>query len=187
MTKIKSDLKCPKCKKKNRIKLYDEVTEITKVIDRSLFTFTCSSCQENITIDYPFILKRENYIIYYTPTSNSSIKDTSGKKIKRVCDTYIDLKEKILILEDGLDDIVIEFIKLFLVELMNEEDKKNITDIRYNSKEDNQLIFYLFGINQSIGSSINFYENIKKKSKCKTIKDACVVDSKTFNDYFKMR
>lgn len=187
MVKVKDDYKCPKCKKKNRYKIYDEITsnQIPKIIDRTLFTFTCSECHEKITIDYPVILKNKDYIIYYTPSSDKSLKDKSPYSIKRVCDTYDDLKEKILILEDELNDIIIEFIKAFLLTQIPERDE--VTNIRYNSKDNNNLIFHLFGINKDISCHINFYYDLKDRSKLKKIKDAIVIDNLTFRKYFKMR
>lgn len=189
MTKIKSDYRCPKCNKKNRFKIYQEISEtnIPKVLDRSLFTFSCNECHEQIIIDYPFLIKNKDYIIYYTPSSNKLIKDESTYMIKRVCDTYTDLKEKVLILEDDLDDIIIEFIKVFLIEELDKDIKDEVTDIRYDSKDNKQLIFHLFGINKNISCSIEFYEEIKRRSRCKKIKDAVLIDNKTFTKYFKMR
>lgn len=189
MSSIKSDLKCPKCKKKNRIKIISEPTEdmIESIIDRSFFTFTCKECNEKVTIDYPFKLTTSKFIIYYTPTTNEMIKDKSKVSIKRVCDNYDDLKEKLLILSDGINDIVIEFIKSFMIRQVDEETKKDLKSIRYNCELEDKLVFSLVGTNKNVACPKIFYDEILRRSKRKKIKYAIEINELNYNKYFKMR
>lgn len=188
MTVLKEEFKCPKCKKKNRIKIHEEINNdlIDKIITRELFTFECKDCHEKIIVDYPLKIVGKNYLIYYTPGKNLEINDNS-KEILRVCDTFDDLKEKLLILEDELNDIVIEFIKMFLIRQLDKEIKDEMTDIRYDGKNEENLLFYLIGPNKTIGCNIEFYNNIFKRMKLKRIEKCVVIDSNTFDKYYKMR
>lgn len=188
MSILKEDFKCPNCKKKNRVKMIKECDNenIISIINRDIFSFVCSSCGEKIIIDHPLKLIGENYIIHYTPASDENIKDQK-KEFMRVCDTFEDFKEKILIFEDNLNDIIIEFIKKFLLNQLEENIKNEVTDIRYDGNNEENLIFYLCGLKKSVGCSKSFYQELLNKSKIKKI-DKCInIDSNTFSDYFKLR
>lgn len=188
MATIKNDIKCPKCKKKNRIKIYEEVNkeQVKDIISREIFTTECKDCKEKIVIDYPMKIRGENYLIYYTPGSCDVVKDKTAE-ILRVCDTYEDLKEKLLILEDGLNDVVIEFIKKFFYNQLDVNTQRELKDLRYDGICDNNIVFYLVGVNKSIGCTLEFYNQIKDKSKVKKIKKCVVVDQHTYRKYFRMR
>ena len=189
MAPIKEDIKCPNCKRKNRIKVIEECNSnhVESIIDRTFFTIKCKTCNESITVDYPLKLVTDKYIIYYTPTENKAIKDKTKCEIKRVCDTYDDFKEKLLIFEDELNDVLIEFIKGFYKTQLDKETLSAMTDIRYNCKLENQIVFSLVGANKSIGCPIIFYEELLRRSKIKKIKHAELIDETTYRKYFRMR
>lgn len=189
MSSIKEDIKCPKCKKKNRIKILSEPTEdmINSIIDRTFFEIKCKDCKEKITLDYPIKISTDKYIIYYTPTNNETIKDKTKVEVKRVCDTYDDLKEKLLILSDDVNDIVIEFLKGFYMKQLDEEVRNLTTTIRYNCKLEDKLVFSLVGANRSIACPLFFYNEILRRSRIKKIKYAIQIDSNNYLKYFKMR
>ena len=189
MPPIKEDIKCPKCKKKNRVKMISEPTKemIPSIKDSTYFSHTCKYCDEVITLDYPLKITTDNYIVYYTPTVNETIKDKTKNKIKRVCDTYDDLKEKLLILSDDVNDIVIEFLKGFYMKQLDEEVRNLTTTIRYNCKLEDKLVFSLVGANRSIACPLFFYNEILRRSRIKKIKYAIQIDSNNYLKYFKMR
>lgn len=188
MASIKEDFKCPNCKKKNRIKIRKEISseEIDKIIDRSLFKVECLSCHEQIVLDYPIKVIDNNYIIYYTPTETNEIEDEYHEYM-RICDTFDDFKEKLMIMNDNLNDIVIEFIKDYVFNQLDKDIKKEVRDIRYDGCNEKNLIFYLIGAKQSVGCDKELYNSILKKCKIKKI-DKCVnIDHETYRKYFKMR
>lgn len=189
MTSIKEDIKCPNCKKKNRVKIIEECNKehIESIIDRSFFSVKCKDCNETITIDHPITIKTDKYLIYYTPTSDKTIKDKTKIDVKRVCDTYDDLKEKLLILEDDLNDVLIEFIKSFYKMKIDDEVRKDLKEIRYNCKLEDQLVFSLVGTNKSIGCPLFFYNDLLKNSRIKKIKYAELVDEHTYKKYYRMK
>ena len=83
--------------------------------------------------------------------------------------------------------VIIEFIKEFLLNQLDKELVKDITDIRYDGSNEDSLIFYLVGINKSIGCKISFYEELLKQSEFKNI-DSCIeVDKESYHNYFRLR
>lgn len=188
MTSIKYDIKCPKCNHKNRFKVNNTFSEsfINDIINKNIFKLVCSNCKQEIMVEYPFKVVGSNYVIYYTPTLNQEI-DDEEKEYMRVCDTFEDLKEKILILNDNLNDIVIEFIKEFLLNNLDEELKSETTDIRYNGINKETIEFSLIGAKKIIGCNKDFYFKIVKKLKTKPIKKCVLIDKYTYKKYYKMR
>lgn len=187
--KTKEDFKCPKCGKKNRIKIYDTLSsdDIPNIITRDIFTKECPECHEKTTVEYGVTVTGENFIVVFTPSSNEDVDIQIKKDIMRVCDTFDDFKEKLMILNDGYNDIIIEFIKEFLLKQMDEDMRNETTEIRYDGDNEENLIFYLRGCNKAIGCGKYFYNELLKKSKIKKI-DRCInIDSNTYHNYFHLR
>ena len=185
----KEDFSCPKCQHKNRVKIIEivEKDKITKVIDKSIFKQECKKCHEIISVEYPLKVQGNDYLIYYTPGKNLAL-EKSASKINRVCDTYEDLKEKILILEDDLNDIIIEVVKNEIKNSLEHLDIKNIADlerIRYNSKNENYLNFSLVGIGKLVGFEITKYQKLEKKIKIKKIDKSVLIDEYTYKNYIR--
>ena len=186
---IKEEYICPKCKHKNRIKIYSSIEgdKIKKIVDKSIFTHECKNCQEKVKVEYPLTIKGDNYTIFFTPSKNENI-DDAPSSINRVCDTYADLKEKVLILEDHLNDILIEEIKNQIkINLVN-LDIKNIDDlerIRYNGSDESNLNFSLIGVGKLVGISISIYKNMKRKMKLKKINKSVLIDEYTYKNYLR--
>lgn len=188
MASHKEDFKCPNCKKKNRIKIKSEVTSdnIDQILNRSLFKVKCLACKEEITLDYPIKVIDDAFIIHYTPCQTAQIED-EHRKYMRVCDTFDDFKEKLLIMKDSLNDIIIELLKDYLILELDEEIKKEIRDIRYDGQNDERLIFYLIGAEKSVGCSKEIYTRLLKKYKMKKITKCVNVDHQTYKKYLKKR
>lgn len=187
MSFIKQDYICPNCKKKNKYKLYAEIDNkyIQKVINRELFTQCCKYCKTSIITDYSVNLVTENYKIIYTPNNNEIPKEKCEIKT-RVCDLYDDFKEKILIFEDELNDVLIEFIKSFIMTQMTKEELGMIDNIRYNTKNQDDLIFSLIGLNKIVKFPIIDYMELIKKCKLKKIKKIVMIDQYTYKKYIKI-
>lgn len=184
----KEEFICPKCKKKNRIKFVSEVSSVDtyKVINKDLFHYVCKNCGERIFLDHNLIVTGDNYKIYYTPGVNSDILDNDFE-IERVCDTFDDLKEKLLMFNDGLFDITVEFIKMFLEEHLKNEGTTGFRFLRYDGRNEDVLYFYLDGLDKSVSCPVEFYEKMYKKLKYKKINKAILIDRYTFRKYYRMR
>ncbi len=188
MAITKYDIKCPKCNTKNRVKVSDDFdgSKIMDVIDKEVFHISCKNCKQSIFIEYPFKISNDVFLIHYTPTKSEEIDDTHHEYM-RVCDTFDDLKEKLLIYNDNLNDIIIEFIKTFLLNQKDEKLKDSATELRYNGLDKDNLLFSIIGSDKIIGCNKVFYDNLKKKMKIKRIKKCVLIDKYSYRKYYKMR
>lgn len=187
MGSIKNDFYCPNCKHKQRIKVYTEVdsSKTSELITRELFKFVCDKCHEEVLLDYPLLYNGENFEIYYD-SKLENYKEKSDKEISRFCREYSDFKEKIMLLSNGYNDIVIEFVKSFFInELASSKEKE--TCLRYDGEDEKNIFFYGVDIGKTIACSKEFYQNIMDKSKIKKCPSFCVIDADTFKKYFKLR
>ncbi len=187
MSLIKVDFVCPKCHKKYRIKLFKEVNQdkIPEIIDRSLFKAKCSECGEEVTLDYSLVLYGEDYLIYYK-VNDEKVDIKEERKIKRICTSFKDFKEKILIFRDNLNDVLIEFIKETLLRSIKEDFKDEITDIRYNSLDKNKIVFYAFGTNKYLFVNKEDYDKYLSNFKNIEISDLIEVNKDTYFKYYEM-
>ena len=179
MAVSKIDFNCPSCGKKNRVKIKNIYSkeEIPDILNREIFKIECSKCNKNTILDYPFTYEDDKYIIYY------NMEDTiEENKIKRTCKTFDDIKEKILIFNDNLNDVVIEYIKLFIE---SELKKDNIfSEVRYDSLINDELRFYVINKKEYANISYSFYKDLISKGKFKEVKDAAIIDANTCLKYF---
>lgn len=172
MATTKYDIKCPKCNSKNRFKVNDELdsTKIMDIVNREIFHLSCKNCHQDIYVEYPFKISNDNFVIYYTPTKKEEIQDTYHEYM-RICDTFDDLKEKLLIYNDNLNDIIVEFIKTFLLNQMDRELKDSSTELRYNGIDGDNILFSIIDKDKIIGCNKVFYENLNAKMKLKKTKN----------------
>lgn len=157
-----SKLKCPKCGKSAPIPIFDsmdlsESSESTRkmALTGKLFVFQCPSCGKKEPLSYPMSCidentqsmitvldkkdKKEDYKRIYKVYKSMEPED--GDKF-RVVDTCQELSEKLRMFEDGLDDRVVEVLKLFICEDIagSTEELQKVRCI-YKSIKNAQLIF----------------------------------------------
>ncbi len=136
---------CPKCGKKQSFEAYSSINVTLhpelkeKLLDGSIFRFKCVDCQEEASILYPCLyhdMEKKlmiqlcppyqiqdyiNFLEEFTANFNNQFKEVKALNEDykyRIVTNLDDFYEKIYIFEAGLDDRVIELIKL-----------NNITDI----------------------------------------------------------
>ena len=165
------DFYCPHCKEKKRITITDEYNEsnIDSLLDRSKFKIRCDICNQETIIDYNFLLKTKKYSISYG----------EQKDVDRFSLTYDDFKEKVLIYEDELNDILIELMK----KRLNHDIRKEY-EFRYDGMNDNQIIFYSIDSNETYGMNKELYDYYKNKYKIADVKDV-EITSLNFDKYIK--
>ena len=131
MTKFsKEQYECPYCKNMEENTMYETVNVTLnpslreKVFSGEIFECTCTKCGKTTTILYNLLYHdmTNKFMIYFTPTDIESINQHFNellsrypglrRPLHRTVDRINALKEKVLILEAGLNDIVIEFAKV---------------------------------------------------------------------------
>ena len=152
---------CPICQNKNIVKFYNSINVTIQpklkkqLINESLFFYTCSFCSNKFILQYPFLYNdmQNNFMIYFIP-KRTLYKINCNKEVekfpnavetnKRIVNSLESLKEKILILENGLDDLSIELYKLIISKFFNKERQK-LKSIAFNKidKSKNELYFYI--------------------------------------------
>ena len=126
---IKKEITCPACGEKADAKMWASVNvtldqELREsVLDESLFTWTCPQCGHKALLSYPCLYHdmANKFMIYLVPgAKQESLNDAEaenrypelGGVTKRLAADLNELKEKILIFENGLDDRAVELTKL---------------------------------------------------------------------------
>ena len=130
---------CPYCKKKNVTYVHPIVSSKSnpilskRIIDDSFFERKCKHCEKSFLLDFSTLYRNDEYAktICYAHTTNdyvefvSSVADTKEMYQKdglfcsvRVVRDRNDLREKARIASKGLDDRVIEIIKVWGIETL---------------------------------------------------------------------
>jgi len=178
---------CPSCNHENNIKVKENITnmDIKKIINDKFFVFTCKKCHRQTRILYPVKVETDKYLVYFTPSSDKKIKNTT-KKIGRVCDTYEDFREKIMIFDANLNDVVIEYLKKFILNNIKGEIKDKVEMIRFDSLRDDKIFFYLKGVEEDAYIPTFTYYSLYDRMHLKKIRDCVNVDEFTYRKYYWM-
>ena len=163
---------CPNCSNEFEFKIWESVNTMldpemkSKVKSGEIFEYICSNCVYTSIVDYPTLYHQmeDKVMIYYAPGENSEVVELikgSGNRIdleneltkdykNRVVSTINELKEKIFILDEDLDDRVIEIMKFYLYNhVIKENPDFEIEEILLGKLEDGGRVFYInFGNNK---------------------------------------
>ena len=154
---------CPKCGESTETDLYTSVNVTNhkdlraKVMNESLFKWTCQSCGHTARLTYPVLYNdmKNRFMIYLIPRiehfqiADKQLEDEFNtlKHIdKRIVPDFNTFKEKIFIFESGLDDMAVELTKLAISQAVS---KKLDCEVRegylsmYNT-ENNTMGFTFF-------------------------------------------
>lgn len=162
---------------------YDEVIDLAEnpeaannIMAGNFMTVTCPKCGKLLHQEFPFALKHEakKIDIFFLPERmrDDYLMGKSKyihKKVDRIVIGFPELAEKLKIINEGLDDIVVEAVKYYLVSKL-EADNESETEIRAFFEyldESGNLIFRLQGIKENeVGMFTlpkSFYEVTKVK------------------------
>ncbi|MCH5325484.1 MAG: CpXC domain-containing protein [Eubacterium sp.] len=172
---------CPKCGQVSEYTVWESLNgdldpeAKQQLIGGTLFDFECSKCGHKSVVDYTILYHDMAHKLMAYYVNNASVKQTNeiinnaedviGFKIpgyhKRVVTDRNTLREKAIIFEHGLDDRIVEIIKLFYLAQGDEQLKDaNITDI-YFLVSDNKYILEFIGDKRfSAEMPDGMYENI---------------------------
>lgn len=108
-----------------------------KILDETLFDWQCPHCGYQAELVYPCLYhdKEQKFMIYLVPEgSEQDLKkvevDTRFPQLagvrKRAVTSPMELKEKVLIYEAGLDDVGVELVKAGLAAIVEEKQNKAV-------------------------------------------------------------
>ena len=154
---------CPKCKQQSATNLLlsgntAEDTDLrAKIFDESLFRWKCKKCGFSSRYQHPLLYNdiEHKFMIYYIP--NVERQKVADQKLetefaelsdirKRIVPDINAVKEKIILFENGINDMAVELTKLAVSEIVSKETGHNVyagyyTDI---NDEKNTISFQFF-------------------------------------------
>ena len=131
------EMACPRCGRKHEIKKYKRINVTEKeglkkdILKNRLFVFRCEECGLNAPLTYEchYYDPKKKYQIFMAPELDDKaigtmkeLEDMTGGT-KRLVDNINDLKEKIMIRENHMDDRVIELLKIMVISQLKKEMK----------------------------------------------------------------
>lgn len=158
MAQIKThSITCPNCGYVGNIAVsdYANIDSTTnnkeKIMKRSFFKYKCPECKKEFQAEYPILFdnSENNALIYYLPQAsidkmekieNMSVTNSFGKKM-RIVTNQNELLEKLLIIADGYDDIIIEYLKNVIENSVAKEQREKMKDLYYAGIKNDSLMF----------------------------------------------
>ncbi len=203
---------CPKCNKESKFRIWESInTQLdpdlkSAVRDQSAFLFECPYCGKRHSIYYGFLYHQmEDNMMIHCVTSDKEFQEVmdlyNGENSKIMNDLLNDgylirvvqsreaLLEKLSIFDAGLDDRIIELMKLLYLDQFREEaGDKNLDSIYFVNSENKKTIEFVYG--GHIVAQCDFNEKIYSKIKNTVIdrlppinKDYVIIDYQWAIDY----
>ncbi len=124
---------------------------IEEILNGSFLSVTCDSCGELLKPEFSTRIYDSGgrLDLYYLPELERT-RYLAGKietEAERVAVGFTELREKILIFSNNLDDRAVEILKFMLLEKIDEPNKSDITLVEINDEE--ELVFHIEGIKEN--------------------------------------
>lgn len=178
-------LRCPFCNTEQQHNLYP-IVDLGEnpslklgLLTDSLFSVRCSECHNQFSVMHEMLVmdKEASFAILLAPDSTlTEVKEPSEEIAQlenlRLVNTSDELKEKILLLDAGLDDRTIELCKMYL--LMKMEKKEHTLLYADHQVGDSQMLFTLFNekdeMEETIQCSDGLYVQLLKTAEAFSLK-----------------
>ena len=209
MSKIHYEkVSCPDCGYTGEYKVYDSINIDDesktnpmfkrKIIDNSLFLYTCSRCLSKYYIEYPFLYNdvKNNFMVWCLPDNATQAEIDNIKKVDmrtykgilRIVIGKFDFIDKLNVFENKLDDIAIESIKTFVFSIVDKEERREIKSIMFNGLNmENKTLEFVFIKDQEqtkmMSVPFEFYGQIKNMLKEKEIKGFEIIDQASYSAF----
>lgn len=195
-TSKEESLTCPKCGKMHNLSKYSviNVTEKPeykeKLLKNQLFLFECDECglKAPLTYDCIYIDRKKKLAIAMAleepeewKAALKELSDLTGYQ-KRIVDNINDMKEKILISDNLMDDRIVEMSKVMLLKQLENEMKDDVLQNVLFDYSGSEKFFIVFFEKKGIGRvpfSIDFYRGVEQTWRSK-------LDSDSVNDFMKV-
>ena len=192
----KDVIKCPKCGKEIEIDVWDNIAlpydkeQKKRILKNSLFKINCDSCKIIFPIAYrcQYNDMEQKYLIWFAPRADEAeqkaiaaynqqlkadkpLQLAQGGYRYRVVFNDNELREKVLIFDEGLDDRYIETMKVSYLPLLQKEltkDEAKILGIYFDKKEDGEYRWVIVFDRKApveVDIDMKMYEDMKIKLK----------------------
>lgn len=161
--KQKKLITCPHCHSQREETIYSSINSHDDpavkqgIMADTLFMYRCPVCGLNARMTYPILYNdiENKFMIYLIPgAEKTQIADRTGEKeflklppiTKRIVPTFNEFKEKILILESGLNDMALEITKAAVCEAVTRKTGLEVKEGYFSAynKENNEIGFTFF-------------------------------------------
>lgn len=209
MSKIHYEkVSCPDCGYTGQYKVYDSINIDDesktnpmfkrKIIDNSLFLYTCSRCLSKYYIEYPFLYNdvKNNFMVWCLPDNATQAEIDNIKKVDmrtykgilRIVIGKFDFIDKLNVFENKLDDIAIESIKTFVFSKVDKEERREIKSIMFNGLNmENKTLEFVFIKDQEqtkmMSVPFEFYGQIKNMLKEKEVHGFEIIDQASYSTF----
>ena len=195
----KENIECPNCKKIGKKVIWESINvdldpEMKEEIKSGkIFEYKCPKCKESFNIDYPLLYHdmTNKYFIYYTlddkvpelPDEYNLLKGYKSRMVKSIHD----FREKVIVLDDNYDDLIIEVIKMFILTKMEDKNFNDFLGIHFLNREKDDLVFEISFKTFTQNASIPYemYEELKKNMKFNKLKEFEEVSIRTIGKLMK--
>ncbi|MFI3205681.1 MAG: CpXC domain-containing protein [Clostridia bacterium] len=168
--KSKREIICPNCAQGQKVTLYTGINNIQnpelkdRILKEDIFDFKCKGCGYKAQLVYPliFIDSRNSYVIAFCPVQTEEELETDEKIssfTKRKVKNIAELKEKIMIFDNHLNDLAIEMVKNSFVGIFR--NKYQNTDIQMyfshvDTREDLTFAIFVGDEKRAVYEKVNF-------------------------------
>lgn len=173
------EITCPKCGKKTSFLVWDSINTMKdpemkeKVRNDEAFCFHCPECGASALLNYNFLYhQQEDKVLIYVSADGedasemAQILDQRGNAFdgyrKRIVRSYNAFKEKLLILDAGFDDRIVEIIKSSVWDNVEAHYKDKKIDEIYFVTNDDGVHGFLFRRAGVMVASMEFDESLYK-------------------------
>lgn len=173
------EITCPKCGKKTSFLVWDSINTMEnpemkeKVRNDEAFCFHCPECGASALLNYNFLYhQQEDKVLIYVSADGgdtsdmAQILDQRGNAFdgyrKRIVRSYNAFKEKLLILDAGFDDRIVEIIKSSVWDNVEAHYKDKKIDEIYFATNDDGVHGFLFRSAGEMVASMEFDESLYK-------------------------
>ena len=166
-------LTCPSCHHDGDFEVWDSINTVLdpemkeKVLNQSIFLYTCPNCGETFRLNYPILYHQmeDLVMIYLVPESevektyeifyekNALADFHTEKYLNRIVTSANQLVEKIQIFDAGKDDRIMELVKLLATDsiLKNDPDKE-FDELRFAVDDDGTNILVIINKSEITGA-----------------------------------
>ena len=155
---------CPSCHYEGNFELWDSINTALdpemkeKVLNQSIFLYTCPNCGETFRINYPILYHQmeDLIMIYLVPESevektyemfygeNALFDFRTEKYLSRIVTSPNQLVEKIQIFDAGKDDRIMELVKLLATDsLLENNPDEEFDELRFAVDDDGTNILVI--------------------------------------------
>ena len=192
------EIVCPECQHKGNFEIWDSINTVLdpemkeKVLDQSIFSYTCPNCGETFQLAYSTLYHQmEDLIMIYLVSESeaektqelfcgeNSLFDLSADKyLKRIVTSPNQLIEKIQIFDAGKDDRIIELVKLIVTDYLHQNCPDQEFDELFfatDDSENNILVILHDGVITSTVDIDGLYEKASSDFSLKDIREDDII------------